>query len=943
MSIDEAAVSPTIEPFGSLADLRREHGELLRATQQHPKEAGQEERITAFLHRARATGERIDEPADRDAAQGILDYWTATLLTATDPRKTAVEAMQLTPFDPARAPDLREVESPFMGLSAFQESDAGRFFGREEEVRTLIEKLSRERVLLVVGPSGSGKSSLVRAGLLPRLRTGALPGSKGWRYLPVVIPGSDPLASLLLSVRPAGNEPQAWVAEHVPRLQKSADHFRMLVEEDPSEGPAVLVVDQFEELFTLCQDAPTREILAGAIQRLALDPGSPHRAVLTVRDDFNHELEQLAPLAPLAGNPEARYTPPPLSTRELRRVIVGPAEMVGLKYDPGIADELVKEVVGEPAALPLLQFALFKLWERRERNRITWDAYRKVGSPREALKRTADTVFRSAQVEDRPVIERMFGELVQPMVGGEFVRRRVRREALIRIDAPDRVNRVLERFVTERLIRMTRGVEANDDRFEVVHEALIRNWPRLGRWLRNKRERSEKEIQLVNAARLWMESGRKQGYLLTGDALDEATRYASVSPELQELVRESSRRQRWRNRRVTLAAFAVAALAVAASLYLGTAHGSEREARRVAEAAVGQARAALEGYQKQDIEDEAVREAVVELVEREGIRRQDLPEVLARMIPPAEQADSSGSSPFATLGPDTTLSSPILGGLPVPGLPEYSLGRYRLQGFELQGFELQGSGLDPYDPDFLGVPIPLPTMSAELHRQAYNGGQPVDYYRYSLAFHGTRKLAIYTAANHDRGQRLLLPRAAVPFINDLRVPESLQVGDDVYKNNRFDRGHLTSRLDITWGEVQGDTSRFEAAVNVFTNATPQYDWFNQRLWASVERWVLVDHNPRAARVTLFSGPVFRADDYLYRGIRIPRSFWKIAVSRSPSSDGLVVDAFLADQYLPADPTRPWQQPIPPELGNFRTSVEEIERLTGLSFAALKQFEMRRTR
>lgn len=562
MSGEEAVASGPAQPFESLAELRREHVRLMRAEHQDTDPQGLVEGIESFLLRARVTGQRIDGVAEREAAQGSIDYWLATLLTLSDPRAVSAVPVLLDPFDPSQAPDLGGCPTPFRGLGAFQEPHADQFFGREEEVASLADKVGSAQVVLVVGPSGSGKSSIVLAGLLPRMRKGALPHSKSWRYLPVITPGSDPLASLLSAVRPSRTDPRAWVARHRPKLEKSAAHFRTLVEELSPGEPVVLVVDQLEELFTLCESRATQERFAEALVQLRRRKTGHDRLMLVVREDFLDHVERVPALSPIAGNPDHRFSPPPLSARQLREVVERPAELVGLKFDDGIVDELIKEVAGDPAALPLLQFTLLKLWESRERNRITRETYRKVGPPREALKRTADELFSSATYEHQKTMERIFTHLVQPASGAEFVRRRVRREALTRIEAPYRVNWVLDRLVEAGLVRMTPGVEHDDDRFEVVHEALIRNWPRLEDWLRNERRRSEKQIQLENAARLWVESGRRSDYLLSGYALAEAERYAHDSPEIEALVRASrDKRRRWKRLAVWLG-FALAVLTV---------------------------------------------------------------------------------------------------------------------------------------------------------------------------------------------------------------------------------------------------------------------------------------------------------------------------------------------------------------------------------------------
>jgi DNA/RNA endonuclease G (NUC1)/energy-coupling factor transporter ATP-binding protein EcfA2 len=911
VALTETLHPSSVEPFSSLSELRNEHAALLRAVHTASGRLDLREKIFDFLTRAQATGMRIEEPVEREAAQGILDYWLATLLADTDSTSVQSPPFALAPFDKSLVPDLSNKACPFMGLAAFEEKDADRFFGREEAVTTLLGKVARERVVMVVGPSGSGKSSIVLAGLVPRLKASAIPGSEGWRYLPIVVPGSDPLVSLLFALCPSGTDAKAWIAEHRPKLQSSSDHFRELVEGDGNAKPTLLVVDQFEEVLTLCENHATRERFAEALMHFVERGSGKNRVILTVREDFVSEATRLSALSALRDNPEARFSPPPLSVRELRRVIEKPAELVGLKFDQGIVDDLIKEVAGEATALPMLQFALLKLWNNRDRNRITWDVYRRVGSPREALKRTADAVFAELKThENEQAAERIFVALVQPTVGAEFVRRRVRRETLRRLEAPDRVDRILDRFVEAGLIRKTPGVEPDDDRFEVVHEALIRNWPRLGQWLARKRDRSEKELQLVSTAKLWRESGRSPGYLLTDSALVEARQYARASPELAELVAASEARERRRQMRqrgwiallAVLLAIAAFALLFMIMAIRRTGAALEQASAALEEASTARDRAAeaLTAYLQQDSTQIVVAEAVKSLVTNRVLRREELPETLRELLP----------DPNA----DTLLTiAPIV---------------------------------KRYDSAFLGVSLPLPVLTPAQRRQAHRGGVPLHYLNYSLAFHLQRASAIYAAANHDRSQQFFAPRGRELFSTDPRVPADRQLNEAFYRGSGFDRGHLVSRPMIMWGDksqlerVGGSVPEvIQAAFNVYTNIVPQYRSFNLGAWSAIEQWILIEHNPSAERVTVFSGPVLRDDDYLVRGARIPRSFWKIAVSRqSPKSDDLVVDAFLANQYDPQDPRRPLASSSPVNAMTYRVTVSAIERVTGLDFGVLKKFE-----
>ncbi len=543
-AVETVTDSTAFEPFASLSELQHEHISLMRGVRASPRER-HAHLIHVFLRRAQATGSRLDEVSERDIGQSILDYWTAALIDLRHEADYLPSSPDLAEFDISQADDLAGRPSPFKGLCAFGEPDADWYFGREDAVKLLMEAVARERLVMVAGPSGSGKSSLVLAGLVPHLKRAALSGGSDWRYLPAVTPGSDPLLSLLQAVRPGGRDALSWSAEQKPELERSPRHFRELLEavHAAGDGPALLIVDQFEELFTLCTDQPARKSFVEAILSI-MRPEDRNHVILTIREDFLTQAKQL----PGLGNPEALFRVPPFTTSELRHVIAGPAGMIGLKIHESVVNDLVKEVVGDPAALPLLQFTLKQLWDHRERDRITWDVYQKAGRPSEALKRTADEIFEGLKTfENQKAAERIFLTLVQPGAGAEFLRRRVFRQTLEGLEAAGRVDRVLKPFVDSGLIIQTAGIERGDDRFEVAHETLIRNWPRLAKWLSDRRAQSQELLQLIATAQRWQQSGRMKGYLLSGDALADGKRFRDA-PELKEFIEASEKSERNRKK-----------------------------------------------------------------------------------------------------------------------------------------------------------------------------------------------------------------------------------------------------------------------------------------------------------------------------------------------------------------------------------------------------------
>lgn len=267
-----------------------------------------------------------------------------------------------------------------------------------------------------------------------------------------------------------------------------------------------------------------------------------------VRDDFALRARQLEALKRYAEGAGTQLSLPRPNAGELSRMISNPAELVGLKFDGDVVEDLVKELSGELTPLPLLQFTLTKLWTERDRDRVTWEVYIKVGRPREALQRTADDIYEKLSAQEQATAEKLFRALVVPSARERPFFRRMRRDSLLQLGARDSIGNVLESFVHAGLIRMTPGVKADDDRFEVAHDALIRLWPRAAHWLQQEQDKSKKKTQLDETASLWQESGYEPGYLLTGDALKEAEAFAAdeeSSPQLRELVAASIQYRGW--------------------------------------------------------------------------------------------------------------------------------------------------------------------------------------------------------------------------------------------------------------------------------------------------------------------------------------------------------------------------------------------------------------
>jgi WD40 repeat protein/DNA-binding SARP family transcriptional activator len=388
---------------------------------------------------------------------------------------------------------------PFLGLATFDAAHAEYFFGRERLVAELVARLVGARLLAVVGPSGSGKSSAVRAGLLPALATGVLPGSEDWRQA-LMRPGAHPPAELE-RVLPEGDE------------------------------RAVIVVDQFEEVFTVCRDERDRTEFLDALVALAEDREWRVQVVIAMRADFYGHCAEHDGLARLVGPNQVLVGP--MRRDELRRAIVEPARRVGLRVEPSLADALIDDVLDQPGGLPLLSAALLEQWRERDGHVMRRAAYERTGGVSGAVGRLAEAIYRQLSEPERSAAKHILLRLADAGAEGpSFVRRRVTLDEL----APDRDNHTaaaLEALVDSRL------VTADEGTLEVAHEALLREWPRLRAWLEEDAEGRRLHQHLIHAARDWDGAGRDPGELYRGARLASALDWsAGHQGELNELERE---------------------------------------------------------------------------------------------------------------------------------------------------------------------------------------------------------------------------------------------------------------------------------------------------------------------------------------------------------------------------------------------------------------------
>ncbi len=421
------------------------------------------------------------------------------------------------------------LENPYKGLRAFDEADAGEFFGREALTRRLLGRMAEmadfARFLAVVGPSGSGKSSVVRAGLLPALRSGALAGSQGW-FIVEMRPGAQPLAELEAALLRVAVRPPA--PELLRGLHERDDGLRRLVPqllEGADGADLVLFIDQFEEAFTLCADEAVR---ARFLQTLydAVDGAEGRlRVIITLRADF-YDRPLLVPSfgALMRARTEVAL---PLSADELGRAIRAPAERAGALVDPELSAAIVADIREQPGALPLLQYALTELFERRSGRVLTRDSYLAIGGMFGALARRAEDTFLALDADGQAAARQVFLRLVALGEGVEDTRRRARRAELQALVPPrpgdarpePLVDAVLAAYDRARLLTFDHDPSTRAPTVEVAHEALIRAWPRLREWVDGSRTALRVQRQLNAAAAEWRAAAGDPSFLASGARL----------------------------------------------------------------------------------------------------------------------------------------------------------------------------------------------------------------------------------------------------------------------------------------------------------------------------------------------------------------------------------------------------------------------------------------
>ncbi len=483
----------------------------------------------------------------------------------------------------------KDIVNPYLGLRPFQETDSDRFFGREALVERLLSRLAASssltsaqtiagnglgggQFLAVVGPSGSGKSSVVKAGLIPALRAGRLPGSENW-FVAEMMPGTHPLEEMEAALLRIAVDPPASLLEPLQKDERGLTRVlkRILPQDVDRTAPSqlLLVIDQFEELFTLVEDEDERTHFINNLLAALAEPTSRLRLVVTLRADFYDRPLRFADLGVyLRANTEVVL---PLTAVELEQAITHPAAQVGVSCEPALITAITADINDQPGALPLVQYTLTELFEQRDGRILTLRTYQELGGISGALARRADEIYTGLNENGREVTRQIFLRLVTLGEGVEDTRRRVRISELERLnqqlDDQDPLHpsslilHNLNEYGRYRLLTFDNDPQTREPTVEVAHEALLREWDLLRGWLDESRADLRLQRLLAGYVGEWLSADKSEGYLLRGSRLDQFESWAaettlalttdeqallatSIAARHQRDADEESRRQR---------------------------------------------------------------------------------------------------------------------------------------------------------------------------------------------------------------------------------------------------------------------------------------------------------------------------------------------------------------------------------------------------------------
>ncbi len=441
-------------------------------------------------------------------------------------------SLTLVQYQPKKTEIVVDETCPYQGLEAFGKEQARFFFGREKVVQLLMEKLGQANFVPIIGASGSGKSSVVRAGLIPQLE------KNGWRVLELILPGVEPLAELKRTLTKLFGRTE--VREVYSLID--TDGLRPVIERLSGSERLLLVVDQFEEVFTVCSKEEERRHFIDLLTQVAEIPDSRLAIVTTMRADFLEPCLSYESLTQLIQD-EAVYMPP-LVGAELEEAIATPAKLQGYSFEKGLLGEILQDVGKEKGCLPLLQFALTELWEQRDRQtyQLKVAEYKQLGGVIGALNRHAEQIYESFQEQQQYWVKRILLKLLRTSVEAKDTRQRQTKTKLLAITDDNSLNDpcisdILDQLVQGRLLTTNQELEGEAS-VDLAHEALMDGWKRFVKW----REESQKQRRLIDriedAHQEWLKNPQDEN-LMMGGLLNQSREYwPALEPNLQSPVKE---------------------------------------------------------------------------------------------------------------------------------------------------------------------------------------------------------------------------------------------------------------------------------------------------------------------------------------------------------------------------------------------------------------------
>ncbi|MEH1780351.1 MAG: caspase family protein [Nostoc sp.] len=428
-----------------------------------------------------------------------------------------------------------EETSPYQALDPFSKKTAGFFFGRKQVVKDLKKALEKSNLVLLVGNSGSGKSSVVKAGLTPELE------KDGWQVLEPVVPWVEPVSYLKYEIA----QRLFGETEKIKDVHNLIDTngLASITQHIPGEKPILIIIDQFEEVFTVCSQKSEQRRFIELLTKVAYTSVSRLKVIATLRADFVQDCLKHPPLAPFIQNQSVFI--PELEDEDLKQVIIEPANNLKYSFDEGLVESIMEQISQEENFLPLLQFALTELWKGRDKKarKITANQYLKKGGILGVLNRRAEEIYRSFNEQEKVWTKRIFMKLVRTGVGEKDTRQRQPKQKLLAIsgnnpEQQEAIQSILNKLIKERLLVTGNDIEGVAW-IDLAHEALMEGWAQFSLWRKENRELRRLCDKVEDAHREWLQSKKDPRFLMMGGLLVQIEeKWSDMEQELSDETKE---------------------------------------------------------------------------------------------------------------------------------------------------------------------------------------------------------------------------------------------------------------------------------------------------------------------------------------------------------------------------------------------------------------------